>query len=189
MDSYIDIQLRPDPDFAPNMLMNALFNKLHRALFELQTQDIGISFPEHRLGVKVRTLGQCLRLHSSTARLEQLMAHPWLTGMRDHVQQSALQPVPAQAQHIQVMRRQPNLGGPSRAKRYAKRHAISQTEAEALYAQLATRRLTLPFVTLNSRSTGQRFNLFIAHGTPQNTAQSGAFNHYGLSQQATVPWF
>ncbi|ODC02709.1 type I-F CRISPR-associated endoribonuclease Cas6/Csy4 [Terasakiispira papahanaumokuakeensis] len=189
MDSYLDIQLRPDPDFAPHMLMSALFNKLHRTLFELHAQDIGISFPEHRHGVQARTLGNRLRLHSTAARLAQLMETPWLTGMRDHVQLSAPLTVPAETRHIQVMRKQPNLGGPSRVKRYAKRHGISESEAEALYAQLATRRLTLPFVTLNSRSTGQRFNLLIAHGKPQKTAQSGPFNHYGLSQHATVPWF
>lgn len=44
MDHYIDIRLRPDPDFAPAMLMGALYNKLHRALFDLQAEDLGVSF-------------------------------------------------------------------------------------------------------------------------------------------------
>ncbi len=32
MDAYLDITLLPDPEFAPAMLMNALFGKLHRGL-------------------------------------------------------------------------------------------------------------------------------------------------------------
>ena len=189
MDHYIDIRLRPDPDFAPAMLMGALYNKLHRALFDLQAADVGVSFPNHKHGVRARTLGDHLRLHSTQARLQQLMNADWLTGMRDHTQVSELLAVPDNAQHVNVARKQFNTGSPSRAKRYAKRHGISEDEAQQIYAKLAARRIELPFVQINSRSTQQRFSLFVEHGTPQEKPVSGSFNHYGLSPNATVPWF
>lgn len=189
MDHYIDIRLRPDPDFAPAMLMGALYNKLHRALFDLQAVDVGVSFPGHKHGVRARTLGEHLRLHGSQTRLQQLMSADWLTGMRDHTQVSEVLTVPADAQHITVARKQFNTGSESRAKRYAKRHSISEEEARGIYAKVAARRIELPFVQINSRSTQQRFSLFIAHGKPVASATEGAFSHYGLSPNATVPWF
>ena len=189
MDHYIDIRLRPDPDFKPVVLMEALYNKLHRALFDLQATDLGVSFPDHKQGVRERKLGDHLRLHGAQTRLEQLMATEWLTGMRDHTQVSELLAVPANAQHFNVARKQFNTGSPSRAKRYAKRHGISVGEAQQIYAKLAERRIELPFVQINSRSTQQRFSLFIEHGKPAASATEGTFSHYGLSPNATVPWF
>ncbi|MGC3872116.1 type I-F CRISPR-associated endoribonuclease Cas6/Csy4 [Halomonas sp. GXIMD04776] len=189
MNHYIDIRLRPDPEFPAPMLMGALYAKLHRALFDFDTDDIGVSFPEHKSGVQARTLGEQLRLHSSRQRLERLMESEWLIGMRDHVVSSNVQAVPEGVRHVAVKRRQFNTGGESRATRYAKRHDISLEEARRLYATPASRRIELPFVQLNSRSSQQRFCLFIDHGKPQKEPVQGTFNHYGLSRHATVPWF
>ncbi|SJN13564.1 CRISPR-associated protein, Csy4 family [Halomonas citrativorans] len=189
MDHYIDIRLRPDPDFPEPMLMGALYNKLHRALFDLESNAIGVSFPLCKHGVRARSLGGHLRLHGTQASLEQLMAVQWLTGMRDHVSVSDALATPANAKHINVARKQFNTGSPSRAKRYAKRHDISEEAARDIYAKVAEKRIELPFVQISSRSTQQRFCLFIEHGKPQEKAVAGTFNHYGLSSNATVPWF
>ncbi|MDT0499968.1 MULTISPECIES: type I-F CRISPR-associated endoribonuclease Cas6/Csy4 [unclassified Halomonas] len=189
MDHYLDIRLRPDPDFPPALLMGALYSKLHRALVDLEANDIGVSFPDHKLGVRARTPGDRLRLHGRGARLEQLMANAWLTGMRDHVSLQAIQGVPVVVQHRVVRRRQFNTGSLSRAKRYAQRHDIEIEEAQRLMETPAARQITLPFVQVSSRSSGQRFALFIEHGQPQSQPVAGRFNHYGLSSEATVPWF
>lgn len=189
MDHYLDIRLRPDPDFPEEMLMGVLYSKLHRALFDLDAHDIGISLPDHKNGVRARTPGDRLRLHGQKARLETLMALPWLAGMRDHVQLESIQPVPPDATHRTVKRRQFNTGSPSRAKRYAKRHDITMEAAQRLMEKPAARQIALPFVQVNSRSSGQRFALFIEHDKPQSQPVSGSFNHYGLSPEATVPWF
>ncbi len=189
MDHYIDIHLRPDPDFPAAMLMGALYSKLHRALHDLYADDIGVSFPDHKTGVRARTPGDRLRLHAQKSRLEQLMAIPWLTGMRDHVTLDPVQAVPAEAQYRIVRRRQFNTGGLSRAKRYAQRHSIEVEEAQRLMETPAARQIALPFVQVSSRSSGQRFALFIEHGQAQLEPVTGRFNHYGLSSEATVPWF
>ena len=52
MDSYIDIRVRPDPEFSMPMLMNALVSKLHRALVAINADDIGISFPGYTMAPK-----------------------------------------------------------------------------------------------------------------------------------------
>ena len=85
MDAYLELQLLPDPEFPPAMLMNALFAKLHRALVSHGEGRIGISFPDVGSG----QLGQRLRLHGQAGDLEQLMAGNCLQGMRDHLADAA----------------------------------------------------------------------------------------------------
>ncbi|WP_136065506.1 type I-F CRISPR-associated endoribonuclease Cas6/Csy4 [Modicisalibacter radicis] len=189
MDHYIDLRLRPDPDFPPAMLMGALYGRLHRALFDQDANDIGVSFPDHKTGVLARTPGDRLRLHGQQQSLAQLMAQPWLAGMRELVEIGEILLVPDEALHRVVRRRQFKTGNDSQVKRYARRHAIDIEEAQARFARSSEPRITLPFVSLSSRSSGQRFALFIEHGQPQAAPVAGRFNHYGLSRGATVPWF
>lgn len=187
MHHYLDIALRVDPEFPETLLMGALFGKLHRALVALHGNDIGVSFPEYRL--KPRTLGGRLRLHGNAAGLERLMARPWLNGMHDHIQISPIGEVPENAVHRVVRRRQFKTSAERLRRRRARRHGESMDEARAHIPDEIERKVTLPFVVLRSQSTGQRFELFIEHGPPQAQPTAGAFNAYGLSQDATIPWF
>ena len=100
---YIDITLLPDPEFSHAHLLGALVTK-HRALVQLGSADIGISFPGYSL--RPRTLGTILRLHGSEAALRCLMEQPWLQGMRDHVHCTLPALVPEGAVPCLVQRRQ-----------------------------------------------------------------------------------
>ncbi|WP_349569009.1 type I-F CRISPR-associated endoribonuclease Cas6/Csy4 [Azotobacter salinestris] len=188
MDSYIDIRLLPDPEFAQNQLMNALFAKLHRALAQQRTYDIGVSFP--RMQAKPHTLGDRLRLHGTAQALQALMTLDWLSGMRDHTSVADLQAVPARTQY-RVVRRVQNKSNPERLRRrLAKRHGLTEEQArERIPDTMKSRLLDLPFVTLRSQSTGQNFRLFVEQGELLEQPHSGAFSAYGLSNAATVPWF
>ncbi len=64
MDYFLDIRVLPDPEFSEEMLMAALFAKLHRALGARGKGDIGVSFPE--FFVKP---GPLLRLHGDESAL------------------------------------------------------------------------------------------------------------------------
>lgn len=186
MDHYIDIRLRPDPEFSPPLLLNALHAKLHRALVAQQREDIGVSFPSAK--AKPATLGDHLRLHGSQAALAQLMASNWLSGMHDHVAISDATPTPAQTQHREVRRIQCKSSPERLRRRLIKRQDISEAQAREQIPDSAARTLALPFLTLRSLSTGQQFRLFIEHRkTP--AAVEGKFNAYGLSNGGTVPWF
>jgi len=46
-----------------------------------------------------------------------------------------------------------------------------------------------PFIRLKSTSTNQRYLLFIQQGKVVEEPITGDFNTYGLSKNATVPWF
>lgn len=188
MSHYLDIQLRLDPEFTPQQLLNALYARLHRALVQLGSQDIGVSFPDH--DDSRPTLGSRLRLHGPAASLSALQATSWLIGMLDHTKVSTVEPAPASARHRTVSRAQAK-SSPARLRRRAvRRHGLDAELAEQRIPDSAAERLRLPFVMLGSRSTGQAsFPLFIHHGPLLEAPVPGPFTSYGLSSKATIPWF
>jgi len=193
MDYYLDIRLLPDADFAPPVLMNALYAKLHRALVTQQRNDIGVSFPGYDQTSKredgkamALTLGLTLRLHGSAAALDGLMARSWLTGFADHTMVGNIQPVPTGASIVRVARRQAKSSPARERERLMRRKGVSAAEALRLIPDSKAKWLDLPFLTLDSLSTGQRFRLFIQQHVAEH-AVSGSFNAYGLSASATLP--
>lgn len=186
MEHYINLRIRPDPEFSSPYLMNALFTKLHRALVELHSNDIGVSFPD--VDETRPTLGNILRLHGSSDRLQALMARQWLNGMRDHLIVNELAPVPQQTQYRCVRRVQCDSSPERLRKRLKHRHNLTDEEALNRIQNVA-KTLDLPFINLRSQSTGHRFRLFIRHDALQPDAAPGVFSCYGLATEATVPWF
>lgn len=187
MDHYLDIRLLPDPEFVSTVLMNALFAKLHRGLSDLGTNRIGVSFPDVERAE--RGLGNRLRIHGNAEELEPLMALPWLTGMADHVRVGSARQVPAAVRYRSVYRVQAKSSPERLRRRWMRRKGLSEEEARQAIPDSMAERLDLPFVTLTSRSTGQRFRLFIKHGPLRDSPVPGCFSSYGLSRVATVPWF
>lgn len=187
MDRYCDIRLRPDPEFGPEQLLSALFSKLHRALVENDSNDIGVSFP--KVDPKRPTLGDHLRLHGNEPALRRLLALDWLVGMRDHVQIGAVQTVPSKVRYRAVSRVQTKSSAERIRRRQARRHGLSEAEARERVPDTVETRLALPFVALRSQSTKQTFRLFIEHGALQDAPQPGSFNCYGLGSGASIPWF
>lgn len=187
MDHYLDIHLRPDPEFTPPLLMSALFTKLHRGLVELKQDRIGISFPNHN--PERPSLGQCLRLHGRQSDIESIMELDWLRGMQDHVHAMPMKPVPENARHRVVQRIQVKSNAERLRRRAVRSLGLSEAEAVKRIPDKVERQTTLPFVSIQSGSTGQRFRVFILHGDLQSNPTLGHFSSYGLSHDATVPWF
>lgn len=187
MDSYLELQLLPDPEFPANTLMNALFAKLHRALVSSGEGRIGVSFPD--VEQKGIGLGERLRLHGANADLARLMASNWLLGMRDHVTVGAPAPVPPGAAHRVVRRVQVKSSPERERRRLIARKGLSQQEALLAIPDSTAKTLKLPYLLLNSQSTKQQFPLFVEHLPVQEPVKEGGFSAYGLSMGATVPWF
>ncbi|MGB2681407.1 MAG: type I-F CRISPR-associated endoribonuclease Cas6/Csy4 [Candidatus Competibacter sp.] len=188
MDAYLEIRLLPDPEFAPTTLMNVLFSKLHHALTALGGGKIGVSFPD--VEPKKPALGQRLRLHGSQADLAALMASSLLVGMRDHTAVTAIAEVPAHAKARVVRRVHEKSSLDRQRRRIAKRKGVSAERArEMLPDSVVIKPLKLPYVTVSSQSTDQKFRLFIEHLAIQDQAAPGKFSAYGLSPTATIPWF
>lgn len=187
MDSYVNIRIRPMPDLSPVSLMEAAFAGLHASLTILRCSDIGISFPE--FDAKRPWLGHCLRLHGAANALAAIMETPWRTGMRDYMVVSGIQPVPATSQYRCVSRVQAKSNPERLRRRHMRRHGLTREEARNHIPDNAVETLNLPYIKVYSQSTGQNFRLFIRHGPLQSAPTSGAFNYYGLSDKATIPWF
>lgn len=187
MDRYIEIRVRPDPEFPTPMLMSALISKLHRALAQLHADDIGISFPDYQ--ITPRSLGSRLRLHSTENQLGLLMESNWLMGMADHLKCGELLAVPDDLRYKVTRRRQFKSNVERLRRRHMKRKGVSYEQAVKAISDSVAQKSKLPFVTLNSQSTGEAFKLFIEQSDILNEAREGTFNSYGLSQGATVPWF
>jgi CRISPR-associated endonuclease Csy4 len=184
MDHYLDIKVLPDPEFVENVLMNALFAKLHRALCDVGQGEIGTSFPQAD-----KTLGTLLRLHGSAPALDRLMAENWLKGLRDYTESSAVQRAPASGQFRVVKRVQVKSSAERLRRRSVSKGWLNEEEAITSIPFANEKRTKLPFLALKSKSTGQPFRLFVQQGPIQGSAVAGSFSDYGLSDHATTPYF
>lgn len=187
MDAYLEFHLLPDPEFPTPLLMNALFAKLHRALVSHGQGRIGISFPDH--SSNPGQLGPRLRLHGQAVDLERLMASNWLQGMRDHLAPYAITPVPSGAAHRIVRRVQAKSSPERERRRLIRRQGITPEAAQAAIPDSSAEKLALPSLLVTSQSTQQQFRLFIDHQAVQATPSPGSFTAYGLSNEASIPWF
>ncbi len=187
-DHYIEYRLLPDPEISLHHLMNALFAKLHRALVEHRSADIGLSFPAAKVGKA--GLGDRLRLFGSESGLQKIQAGAWLQAMRDHVDYSGVMPVPDEASWQIVRRVQVLKASDLRRlrKRLMKRTGCTAEEASQRVPDSAAERTRLPYLTIRSTSSGQTFRLFIQQSAVEQR-RDGKFNSYGLSHSATVPAF
>ncbi|WP_323012455.1 type I-F CRISPR-associated endoribonuclease Cas6/Csy4 [Castellaniella sp.] len=184
---YVDIELLPDPEFSQTHLLSALYSKLHRALATLSAQGVGVSFPNYSM--QPRSLGQIMRLHGSLAELNVLLGTDWLRGMRDHVALGAVSVVPSGIEHRRLLRRQFKTNADRLRRRRMQRKGETYQQAAQAIPDSVEQQPRLPYVQMRSSSTGRVFCLFLDLSEPEKQASGGVFNAYGLSQEATVPWF
>lgn len=183
MDFYITIILSPDPEMPLNRLMSAVYSKLHKALYDSQSNEIGVSFPKSRV-----TLGNVLRLHGSKEELNNLQKRNWIGDMRGYCGVSEVLAAPDQCQYRSVSRVQTTMSQ-SKLNRLLKRGSITQEEAKQYRAKMFTKGLDNPYIELTSGSNGHKHRRYIAFGQLVDTPVSGHFDQFGFSKTATVPWF
>ncbi len=180
---YIDIRVWKNPEIPSQVLLNTLFEKMHLILAEQKRTDVGVSFPEIS-----KTLGDVLRLHGSKEALESVAAHRFFNAMRDYAQVGRIMEVPAGAGSGNVTRVQAKSNVERLRRRRMKRHGISEEQAVNDIPDTAAETLNLPFISLHSRSTGQKFRLYVSQKMCDES-RKGEFSAYGLSGSATVPIF
>ena len=187
MTHYFDIALLLDPEFPSHQLLSALYAKLHRALVQLANSRVAVSFPDY--SVAPPRLGSRIRLIGSKSDLDLLTVQDWTGGVRDHVRFGTVDVVPAGAVPRTLVRVQAKSSPQRLRRRQIRRHGLSENEALERLPDTVAEKLRLPFVQLVSSSTGQPFRVYLRLGEPQTSARSGAFNSFGLSGTATIPWF
>lgn len=183
MNNYINIDLRPDDEMPLNWLLNSVYTKLHKVLFDLSSTSIGISFPKYKV-----TLGSMLRLFGSESDLAALQQKNWLGGMSGYCKVSEIIPVPDNTQHRIVSRVQTTMSS-SKLKRLIKRGSITEGEVKAYKTKMFTKGLDNPYLELQSGSNGHKHRRYIEFSQLQNKSVEGVFDQFGLSKTATVPWF
>lgn len=183
MKHYVEIVIKPDEEMRENVLLNNVYSKLHKALFELQSTDIGVSFPCYKV-----MLGGVLRIHGTEAKLSALQNTPWLGGLSGYCQVSGIKEIPDEIMYRTVSRIQANMTE-AKLRRLIKRGTISTEEVKHYKAKMFSQGLDSPYLELESTSNGHKHRRYLVFGDKTTEATAGEFDFFGLSKVATIPWF
>lgn len=183
-DHYVNIEIYEDLEFNTQIILNALYAKLHKELVNLKG-NIGVSFPNYK-----KTLGDNLRLHGNEKELLQLMENKWYGNLHSYINVSKILKVPENVNYRVVSRIQSKSSLERLYRRSLRNGKKSIAETEVLLARtLEEKFLKHPFIEMKSSSTQQKFKLFIHHQEIKKEPSLGTFSCYGLSQTGTIPWF
>jgi len=183
MDYYINIQILPDAEMRENVLLNKVYTKLHKALCDLEADDIGVSFPEYKV-----KLGRVLRVHGTKGRLQALQTTNWLGGLSGYCAVSEITPIPGNTAFRVISRIQTTMS-PAKYRRLLARGSITETEKKQYQAKMFQKGLENPYLELESRSNGKKYRRYLSFGELLDDPVNGEFDQFGLSKVATVPWF
>jgi CRISPR-associated endonuclease Csy4 len=183
MGHYIEVKLKPDVELRANVLLNKVYTKFHKALFDLNSSAIGVSFPDYQL-----KLGSRMRIHGEQAELEKLQSLNWLGELTGYYVVTDIRKTPEQTQHRVISRKQSNMTQ-AKLNRLLKRGTIAPEQTRQYKAKMFSQSLDNPFLELESSSNGHMHRRYLAFGELQAESVTGQFDYFGLSNQATIPWF
>jgi CRISPR-associated endonuclease Csy4 len=183
MTHYIDIKLIPKKEMRENILLNQVYTVFHKCLYDLKSDNIAISFPEYQL-----KLGRLFRIHGKKETLENLEAKDWLEKYKKYCKVNKIEFIPHKVQYRTVSRIQQNMTE-AKLKRLIKRGNIPEEEIKKYRIKMFQGGLDNPYVELRSMSNGQLHRRFIEFGELQEQEIKGKFDLFGLSNNATIPWF
>lgn len=183
MDSYIELCLKPDFELREAELSSKVFTKFHKALVELKTNQIGISFPQVNL-----KLGRVFRIHGDECLLNDLQGLEWLGRLSGYCQQTDILPVPENTEYRIISERKSNLSN-AKLRRLIARGSIDKEGEKRYKIKMLSQGFDNPYLDLYSSSTGQVRRKFFAFSDLKGKPSYGAFDSYGLSKNASIPWF
>ncbi|HKM07601.1 MAG TPA: type I-F CRISPR-associated endoribonuclease Cas6/Csy4 [Sphaerochaeta sp.] len=189
---YNEITLLPSLEISQAFLLSKLFSTIHDRLVTLKdsndTVPIGISFPEY--SATGNTLGNKLRLFAQKREmLEGFDIKQTLRTYAEYAHHTSIREVPEKTlTYVQFSRIQPPSTLERIARRKAKRMGISYENAAEMIHEYATKKITLPYVIIKSKSTNKQFSIYIKK-EQSNTMEHFTFNTYGLSKGGALPEF
>lgn len=183
MEYFIEIKLQKNKDLKPNVLLNSVYANLHRRLYDLDAKTIGICFPDYRV-----ILGSRLRVHGSLQDLTTFQSVDWLGELKKYCAVSDIEKVPQDVQYRTISRIQSTMSL-SKLRRLIKRGTIKEDDAKKYKVEMLKKGLDNPYVELVSASNGKLHRRYFQFGELQSERVSGEFDVFGLSKEATVPWF
>nr|WP_281722202.1 type I-F CRISPR-associated endoribonuclease Cas6/Csy4 [Nitrosomonas nitrosa] len=196
MKYYQDITLLPDAEANLGFLWHKTYQQIHLALVENKIAEkqsaVAVSFPGY--GTKQFPLGDKLRLFSEAqAHLEKMDISKWLSRLTDYSHVKPIKIVPDGInQYARFTRKQFKSNLLKEAIRRA-RYKNETIEEAFLHFSHYEKKSALPYINMISLSMQgndcpRSFKLFIVREL-FDQPQLGAFNCYGLSKTATIPWF
>jgi len=192
MEYYVEITLIPSSDISLNFLWKKLFQLIHLKLVEIKAMDkkipIGIGFPGYQSdGLP---LGNKLRLFApSMDDLKRLNLNSGLSGFKGYVSLTEIEKVPDKIERYSCFNRVQRKTNKERlARRRAKRLKISYEQALKDFKDFKKKLIKVPFINMQSQSTGENFHFFIQRHEFTTPINEG-FGSYGLSKRSTVPEF
>lgn len=183
MDHYIEVKLNPDAAIRENVLLNKVYTQFHKALFDLNSSAIGVSFPDYQLKIGTR-----MRIHGEQVELEKMQSLNWLDELAIDCVITDIRKTPEQTQHRIISRKQSNMTQ-AKLNRLLKRGSIAPAQTHQYKAKMFSQSLDNPFLELESNSNGHKHRRYLAFGELKAEPISGKFDYFGLSNQATTPWF
>jgi len=197
MKYYLDITLLPDVEANLGFLWQKVYQQLHLALVENKIAKnesaIAVSFPNY--GDKEFPLGDKVRLFANDQELlKKLTIEKWLSRLNDYTHLKSIKEVPLTInQFARFKRKQFKSNLLKEAKRRAKykNESIELALQHFKYYQTESSLAHINMTSLSMNgdiSIKRNFKLFIEREILKEQEQ-GIFNCYGLSKDATVPWF
>ncbi len=190
---YKDLILLPNQEVSAAFLMGKVISVLHLICVEDEHRtgsvNTGIGFPGYNK--EERTLGNLVRLFAANPDiLHNSSSDRRLLRLDDYLKQGDIQPVPDTVQgYVQYRRVQFKENKERLVRRYAKRHNMDIKQAMKVYADYKNPANDLPYVTLDSLSSGQRFRLYINEVLQTDNTNPPVFNNYGLTKSGFLPYF
>lgn len=183
MDYYIDLNLKPDAEMREAELGSKVFTKFHKALVNLNTNQIGISFP--LVNIK---LGKLFRIHGEQSVLNDLQGQVWLGGLSEYCKQSEILKIPEYVDYRVISQKRSNMSN-AKLKRLIARGNIDEAGIKNYKVKMLNQGFDNPYLDIFSSSTGQTRRIFFVFSALKSEPTKGEFDTFGLSKTATVPWF
>lgn len=183
MEYFIEIRLQKNKDLKPNVLLNNVYANLHRRLYDLDAKTIGISFPDYRV-----LLGNRLRVHGGLQDLTTFQSVDWLGELKQYCKISDIEKVPQNVRYRTISRIQSTMSQ-SKLRRLIKRGTINEEDAKKYKIEMLKKGLENPYVELVSASNGKLHRRYFQFGELKSENMQGEFDFFGLSKEATIPWF
>jgi len=197
MKYYLDITLLPDAEANLGFLWQKVYQQLHLALVENKIAEnqsaIAISFPKY--GDKVFPLGDKVRLLANEEeQLKQLNIEKWLSRLTDYTHSKSIKEVPKTVNQFACFKRKQFKSNLIKEATRRAKHTGESLEVAMEHFKHYQAESSLAFINMTSLSMeggiskNRNFKLFIEGKNLEEQVQ-GVFNCYGLSKDATVPWF
>ena len=133
-------------------------------------------------------LGDIIRLHGSESDLQPLLDKEYLQEYNRSIYVSGVSKVPENTQYRTISRIQPSMSA-SKLRRLIKQGKLDKEQAKQYRIEMCKKSLDNPYLNLYSHSTKRTYMRFVQFGEIISIPSEGSFDSYGMSKNATIPWF